>query len=429
MRVMVVGATGLIGSAVTARLAREGHEVVAVARRPEGAGATAASRTLVVDVAKAVGPGDWTPHLAGMDAVVNCAGVMQDSPRESVQGVHVSGVAALFEACERAGLRRVIHFSAIGVDRGAVSEFSRSKFEGDRALMARDLDWVILRPAVVLGRGAFGASALFRGLASLPILPQMPDTGRLQVVQLDEVVETVAFFLQPSAPSRLALELAGPEQLTMDEVVGRYRDWLGWGRSWRLNLPGWLSRLLYRMGDFASSLGWRPAMRSTVAKEIVRGAVGDPTRWSEVTGIRPQPLALALRSEPASVQERWFAKMFFLKGLIFTIFPLFWLLTGVISLTTGYRAGVELMQLGGAGALSGPSVIAGALADLAIGALILYRPTTRIGLWAALGISVFYTIAGTALLPALWNEPLGPLLKIWPIMTLNLVALAILEER
>ena len=69
--------------------------------------------------------------------------------------------------------------------------------------MARNLDWVILRPSVVVGRQAYGGSALFRGLAALPILPRLAGTGPLQIVQLDDLVRTVLFFLQPDAPSRL----------------------------------------------------------------------------------------------------------------------------------------------------------------------------------------------------------------------------------
>ena len=93
--------------------------------------------------------------------------------------------------------------------------------------MASDLDWIILRPSVVVGRPAYGGSALFRGLASLPVLPVMPNTGLLQVVQLDDVADTVLFFLAPGAPTRLALDLAGPEQLPFTEVVRKYRRWLG----------------------------------------------------------------------------------------------------------------------------------------------------------------------------------------------------------
>jgi hypothetical protein len=101
----------------------------------------------------------------------------------------------------------------------------------------------------------------------------------------------------------------------------------------------------------------------------------------------------------------------------------------LVSLTTGFRSGVELMISTGAGALSGPAVIAGALADIAVGTLMVWRPTSRLGLQGAIALSAFYLIAGSVLRPDLWNEPLGPLLKILPILVLHLVAMAILDER
>jgi hypothetical protein len=104
-------------------------------------------------------------------------------------------------------------------------------------------------------------------------------------------------------------------------------------------------------------------------------------------------------------------------------------MTGIVSLTTGYGSGVGLMIAAGAGALSGPSVVAGAVADIAIGAMIALRRWARLGLLGALALSLFYLVAGSILRPDLWHEPLGPLLKIFPIVALHLVALAILEER
>ncbi|HYD06230.1 MAG TPA: NAD(P)H-binding protein, partial [Reyranella sp.] len=164
MTVMIVGATGFIGSAVAHGLAQAGAQVVGVSRgRPRTA---LPMRHVALDIARAVEPGAWTPLLAGIDAVVYCAGTLQDSPGESLRAVHETGPAALFAACARAGVRRVVHLSALGVERSA-TPFSGSKRAGDRALMDSDLDWVILRPSVVIGADAFGGAALLRGLAAL----------------------------------------------------------------------------------------------------------------------------------------------------------------------------------------------------------------------------------------------------------------------
>ena len=431
LRVLVTGATGLIGSAVIACLHAAGHEVVGLVRRADGeADRLPVQHLIALDIARAVNPADWLPHLQGVDALVNCAGVLQDGPQDSTAGVHSAGVAALFAACEQAGFRRVIHFSAIGVDRETPTAFSRSKLQGDQALMTRDLDWVILRPSVVVGASAYGGSALFRGLAALPMLPVAPGTGLLQVVQLEDVTRTVLFFLQPNAPARVTFELAGPRRLSMTDIAQSYRHWLGGRPAPPLPLPGWLSHLMYRAGDFAGWLGWRPPMRTTARREIVRGAVGDPAEWTRMTGIDPRDLDSALAMRPASVQERWFANLYLLKALGFAVFVAFWIGTGIVSLTIGWNIGKELMFRGGVpDPWASLTVIAGALADILIGIAIAVRRTARYGLYAALAISVAYTIIGTVLVPELWADPLGPMLKIWPVMAFNLMLLAILEDR
>jgi hypothetical protein len=74
-------------------------------------------------------------------------------------------------------------------------------------------------------------------------------------------------------------------------------------------------------------------------------------------------------------------------------------------------------------------VIAGGIADILVAFGILYRPTSRLALIAAIFLSVFYVIAGSILLPQLWRDPLGPMMKIWPILVFNFICLAILDER
>ncbi|HEX4892749.1 MAG TPA: NAD(P)H-binding protein, partial [Hyphomicrobiaceae bacterium] len=131
MKVIVVGATGLIGSATTATLRSQGHEVIGIARRvPHGL--TAPGMTWIAsDLQAMVRPADWRPYLKGVDAVVYSAGTLQDEPGDSTAAVHDDAVSALAEACQACGVRRFVHLSAIGVDRETPTEFSRSKSTGD----------------------------------------------------------------------------------------------------------------------------------------------------------------------------------------------------------------------------------------------------------------------------------------------------------
>jgi uncharacterized protein YbjT (DUF2867 family) len=380
-------------------------------------------------VAGASSPESFLPFLVGINAVANCAGTLQNAPGESTEGVHHLGVTALVAACQKVGVRRIVHLSAIGVEREA-SSFSASKHAGEAALIASGLEWVILRPSVVIGPAAYGGSALLRGLAALPIHLVMPGTGRLQLVWRDDVVETIVFFLSPNAPSQQVLDIVGRREWTFTEAVRLFRRWMRWPEAMTLNIPLWLSSLLYKLGDAVSALGWRPPIRTTARQEIAYGATGDGSLWAKLTGIVPTDIEAALTREPASVQERWFARLYILKPLIIGVFGLFWITTGLISFGPGWDIGMGLVHEGGLqDPIASLAVISGASADILIGLAILYRATTRYGLYAALVISITYAVIGTILVPRLWSDPLGPMLKIWPVMVLNLVALAIREDR
>jgi len=425
-RVLLLGAGGFIGSAVLARFNAEGVEVRAVARRREPS-SLANVEWCALDIATLLEPKEWLPHLEGVDVVVNCAGVLQGPESRAV---HVDSARALYAACERAAVLRVVLVSAIGVERGAVSEFSATKAAGEQALMATSLDWVVLRPSVVVGRAAYGGTALLRGLAALPVTLEFPDTGPLQVVQLDDLAATIVALSRPDAPARLALDVAGPERLPFSVVIDMFRQWLRLPPAPRWRVPRLVAALGYGLGDFARVLGWRSPAGRVARRELMRGAVGDPAEWQTIMGSEPTSLALALAREPASVQERRFARLYFVKPVVFAVLALFWIGTGLITLGPGWEPALEYLRAAGASeGLARAATIMGALADIAIGVGIAFRRSARLALLGALAVSVLYLIAGTLVLPQLWLEPLGPMLKILPIVVLNVVALGLVEDR
>ena len=119
MRVLVTGAYGLIGAAVLARLKRDGHEVVAAGRNIEEMQRRVPfTRKIEADFNRLSRTEDWAPLLEGIEAVVNCVGALQDGSRDDLKRLQ-TGTIALFAACERLRIRRVIHVSAIGAERPA----------------------------------------------------------------------------------------------------------------------------------------------------------------------------------------------------------------------------------------------------------------------------------------------------------------------
>jgi hypothetical protein len=218
--------------------------------------------------------------------------------------------------------------------------------------------------------------------------------------------------------------------LELAEVLAAYRQWLGLGKALTLPVPGWLLRAVSRLGDALGRIGWRAPVRTTARRQLARESVGDPGPWTRVTGIAPKSLARALAETPASVQERWFARLYLAKPLVFGALSLFWRATGLITLGPAWDASLALLRGSGVPAAAAAVLAgAGAAADILIGLGIAVRATARRALGASLALSAVYLAAGTVLAPALWADPLGPLLKIVPVVALGAAALAIADDR
>ena len=202
MRILVTGGNGFIGSHVVARLIAEGHDIIGIARGPEEAARRfPQARWISVDARRATQAEDWLPHLAGIDAVVNCMGLLQDSLTNSVRTVQAESVGALFAAAKKQTCAAWCTFRR-WVWSAARPTSCVPSWRADTALKSRNVDWVILKPSIVMGRTAYGGGALLRALAVLPVISLIRESGPLQVIQIEDVSETVAFFLRKNAPDR-----------------------------------------------------------------------------------------------------------------------------------------------------------------------------------------------------------------------------------
>jgi uncharacterized protein YbjT (DUF2867 family) len=431
MRILVLGGYGLIGSHVATRLVEDGHAVVGLGRDIAAARRRFPTIEWIErDLRAMTRARDWAPLLVGVDAVVNCAGALQDNARDDLAAVHIGGPLALAEACVTAGARRFVHISAIGADADRAEPFSATKYAFERRLAALDLDWIILRPALVWSPQAYGGTALLRGLAAFPIaIPHVYGASRIQIVGAEDVAEAVARALAPDAPVCASCDLAHPEPLELRDILLHIRSWLGLPPARLLALPPVLARLIGALADALAWLGWRSPMRSAALDQLRAGVVGDGEAAQRIFGFTPKSFEALLLRHPAGVQERWFARAYFIKPLALTVLSLFWIASGVIGFARAETAATVLTSAGWSAGAASATVIVGAIVDMALGFGAPFRSYARFALLGMIAVSLGYLAAATLVRPDLWLDPLGPLVKVLPGAALALAALAMLDER
>jgi len=424
-RVLVLGANGFIGSHVAAALSAEGWRVRAGARRIAEPSRRAPSFDwIVADFSKLTTAQAWAPLMDGVSAVVNCVGVLQDGGGDSTRAAHVDGPRALIAACEAAGVRRLVHISAVGADEEAGTDYARTKAQTERLVAAGALDWLILRPSLVVDRAAFGGTGLIRALAAFPLFsPVVGGDQTFRPIPLGDLCAVVAA-LKAGAPSRQSLDMPGPEAVTMVETVRLYRGWLGLKPAPVLPAPRALAAPALAVGDLLGRLGWSSPIRTTAIKQMDYDVSGHDSGWAERLGVSSRGFTRFLAETPASVQDVWHARLWFVRPISILTLGLFWLITGLISFGPGWNGAVAILHEGGYGRWAGPVAWWGALLDVVLGLALFVRPwTARVAIFMCLA-TIGYLIAGTLSLPHYWIDPLGPWLKVLPMMALCLFVAA-----
>lgn len=301
--------------------------------------------------------------------------------------------------------------------------------------MASGIPRAVLRPGFVVAPTAYGGSAMLRALAAFPVdLPAKEMATPFQPVAVEDISATIAWLAardaDDAAVKAVSWDLMQAEPVTMAGVIAPFRVAFGTAGWPRVAMPRFMLDLGAKIGDLANHLGWMPPMRSTAIAELRRGVRGDPAAWIAATGIAPKTLTDVVGRRPATIQDKWFARLFLVKALIFASLVAFWIVSGFIALFVSYRAAAGILSAHDfPPALVDPITIGTSLMDMGIGVLIAFRRTAAIGLVAGIVASLGYMVGAAILTPDLWIEPLGALVKTGPAIVLMLVALLMLDNR
>lgn len=221
--VTVFGGSGFVGRHVVRSLAKRGYRVRAAVRRPDLAGhlqPLGVVGQIHAMQANLRYPQSVMRAIEGADAVVNLVGILQPTGRQTFDSVQAEGARAVAEAAAAAGVRALVHMSAIGADEGSASDYARTKAAGEQAVLLHHPAAVVMRASIVFGP----EDGFFNRFAALArMLPVLPLVGggetRFQPVFVGDVAEAVARAVDGDLAAGRIYELGGPEVRTFRELI------------------------------------------------------------------------------------------------------------------------------------------------------------------------------------------------------------------
>jgi len=219
--VCVLGGTGFVGTHILNRLAMAGYSVRVLTRTREHARSVMTLPNVEVVKANVFDQAELNSQFAGMDAVINLVGILNEAQPGAFDALHVELPRKIVRACAASGVQRLLHMAALNADPNGPSAYLRSKGLGQAVVLAQAeaLAVTVFRPSVIFGREDVFLN-MFAGLLKIaPVFPLACPDAKFQPVYVEDVAQAYVASLDNPATFGQRYDLCGPKVYTLRELV------------------------------------------------------------------------------------------------------------------------------------------------------------------------------------------------------------------
>lgn len=286
-QVCVLGGSGFVGSAIVHRLSAAGYAVKVLSRRRERAKHLTLLPNVQIVECDVLSDTELSMHMQSCEAVINLIGILHESKQISFNDMHHHLPMRVAALCERLGIKRLLHMSALQTSDEAPSAYLRSKAAGAKAIMAyaKNIHITIFQPSVVFGRGDSFLNMLASVVRIMPVVVLAKPEARFQPIWVEDVAEAFVNSLENVDTYGKTYQLGGPRVYTLRELVEFVIFVLGKKRK----IVGLNDRLSYLQAY---------AMEKMPIKLMTR----DNLQSMEVDSVCQEPLAPELGLKPAPIE-------------------------------------------------------------------------------------------------------------------------------
>ncbi len=224
--ILVTGATGYIGRHLVSRLVDQGERPRCLVRNLSRAANILPAGAGKVEFVKGdtTSPASLETAVQGIDTIVHTAFITADHKQSTgnhYEETNVQGTANLVKAAKNAGVKRIIELSGLGTKPDKPGSYMQGRYLAEQMLKESGLDWTIIEPSVLFGKGAPFIKGLTDLIRTSPVVPLIGG-GKVmfQPIYVEDVVTVIIKVLQdPERTRNKTYIIGGPAYYSFTQVI------------------------------------------------------------------------------------------------------------------------------------------------------------------------------------------------------------------
>lgn len=282
--IFVSGGTGFVGSHAVKGLVEAGHSVRLLTQSGPGLATDLPQEMAEFVRGSITDPRSLKDKMEGCDIVTNFVGIIVETRQGTFENIHVDGVRNLLDEAKGAGVKRLIHISALGTSDRPASEYFKTKWMAEQLIKTSGIPYVILRPSLVFGP----EDKFFNMLKPMLFSPVVPVIGSGKTLFQPIWVEDIAACIVKAAKGGKKVEgtweIAGPEQLTFDELLDEMAEAMNMASRLKAHVP---VGLMKPFATIAETILPKPPLTNDQLKMLSIDNVTDSNAIIDTFGVEP----------------------------------------------------------------------------------------------------------------------------------------------